>query len=236
VTKIKNMAKSNILLLISISFFYTTSCNENSPQKASVSLDISLKPDSNILNLVTDVPPLFEDGDVNAIIEIPTGTIDKWELDKTTGKIQWELVDDKPRIIKYLGYPGNYGMIPRTLLSKKNGGDGDPLDILVLGPPVTRGQIIKCKIIGVLYLLDRGEKDDKLIAISNDSPLYRVNSIKELNDDYKGVSEILQLWFENYKGPGKMESKGFGDKNNATNLLEAAIKEYQLNDTKHNTK
>ena len=45
----------------------------------------------------------------------------------------------KPREVKYLGYPGNYGMIPRTLLPKELGGDGDPLDVIVLGPAVERG-------------------------------------------------------------------------------------------------
>ena len=87
---------------------------------------------------------------------------------------------------------------------------------------------MKCKIIGVLYLTDRGEQDDKLIAVLSGTPLYGVNSIEELNENYKGISEILQLWFTNYKGPGKMESKGFGDKNSALKILKAAIEEYQL--------
>jgi inorganic pyrophosphatase len=230
------MNKNIFILFYLSSIFFLTSCDANNPHSTSDYCNKTLKTDSNTLNLLTDVIPCFEDGDVNALIEIPTGTMEKWELDKSTGKIQWELIDNEPRVIKYLGYPGNYGMVPGTLLSREKGGDGDPLDILVLGPPVERGHIVKCKIIGVLYLLDRGEKDDKLIAISCDSPLYGVNSINELNNNYKGISEILQIWFTNYKGPGEIESKGFGDKNNATNLLEAAINEYQLNDTKNNKK
>ena len=159
--------------------------------------------------------------------------MDKWELDKTTGKVRWELVNEKPRIINYIGYPGNYGMIPRTLLSKQTGGDGDPLDILVLGPPVERGHVLKCKIIGVLYLKDRGEQDDKLIAISDNSPLYWVNSIEELDKEYIGISDIVQLWFTNYKGPGKMKSYGFGNKKVALDILNGAIKEYEQNKSKY---
>ena len=53
---------------------------------------------------------------------------------KETKQVEIELVNDNPRIINYLGYPANYGMIPETLLSRNNGGDGDPLDIVVLGP------------------------------------------------------------------------------------------------------
>jgi len=183
----------------------------------------------NTPNLLNDITPLLEDGDINAVIEIPAGTIDKWELDKSTGQMKWEVVDDKPRVVNYIGYPGNYGMIPKTLLSKENGGDGDPLDILVLGPPVERGSIVKCKIIGVLYLLDRGEQDDKLIAVSESSPMNEVNSIADLNNDYIGISEIVQLWFTNYKGPGKMESKGFGDKNSALDILSMALDDYASN-------
>ena len=125
-------------------------------------------------------------------------------------------------------------MIPRTLLSKENGGDGDPLDILVLGPPAERGSVVKCKIIGVLFLMDRGEQDDKLIAVSDNSPLYDVQDISDLNKNYNGISEIIALWFTNYKGVNKMESKGFGSKEIAEDLLRDAITDYKLNDTKHN--
>jgi len=53
---------------------------------------------------------------------------------KPDGIMKWAFEDGKPRVIKYLAYPGNYGMIPRTLLPKELGGDGDPLDIIMLGP------------------------------------------------------------------------------------------------------
>ncbi len=192
--------------------------------------------DQSKTNLLTDIIPLYEDGDVNAVIEIPTGTLEKWELNKLSGQVEWELVNNVPRIVNYLGYPGNYGMIPRTLLSKEHGGDGDPLDIIVLGPPVERGSLLKCKIIGVLYLIDRGEQDHKLVAVSTNSPLYDVNSMHDLNKSYIGISEILQLWFTNYKGPGKMESQGYGDKKNADDILKAALNEYHISNTTHNKK
>ncbi|NNL91530.1 MAG: inorganic diphosphatase [Saprospiraceae bacterium] len=178
-------------------------------------------------NLLKDIKAVTDDGDVNAIIEIPLGTNDKWEFNKSTGKIEWEIVNDKPRIVNYLGYPGNYGFIPQTLLSKNSGGDGDPLDILVLGPSVDRGEIIKCKIIGVLKLIDRGEQDDKLIAVSDASPMYDINSIKELNTNYKGVCDIIEIWFKNYKGSNKMESLGFGERKEALSILNKAIIEFK---------
>jgi inorganic pyrophosphatase len=185
-------------------------------------------------NLLRDFIAVYEDGEVNAAIEIPSGTMEKWEINKTTGLIEWELVNDIPRIVNYLGYPGNYGFIPRTLLSKEQGGDGDPLDIIVLGPPKERGEVVKCKIIGVLFLTDRGEQDDKLVAVSKDSPLYQVNKMSELNDNYSGIPEILQLWFVNYKGPGIMESKGFGDKDRAMDIIKAAMMEFEKSATTNN--
>ena len=186
----------------------------------------------NDSNLLTDFIPLFEDGDINVAVEIPAGTLEKWEVDKFDGQVKLEYVDGNPRIIKYLGYPGNYGMIPRTLLPKELGGDGDPLDVIVLGPPVERGSIIKCKLIGVMFLIDRGEQDDKLIAVMENSPLYEVDNLEELRQDYNGAGDILQTWFINYKGAGKMVSKGFGDKDAATKILTSAIEAYQIKKNK----
>ena len=183
--------------------------------------------ETKIETTYTDIKPISNDGDIQAVIEIPAGTIEKWELDKSTGVIVRDSIDGRPRSVDYLGYPANYGLIPNTLLSKENGGDGDPLDVIVLGPPVERGSVVKCCLIGVLYLLDRGEQDDKLIAISTESPMYGVNDLMELNSEYHGVSDILQLWFTNYKGPGKMELKGMGGKKEANLILEKALKEYQ---------
>lgn len=224
------MNKQVALVVGVLGSFFLYRCNPPSvaeTPKPEVSLDVL---ETSPLHLLKDIHPKHEDGDINAVIEIPAGTIDKWELNKSTGKMHWEMENGNPRVVNYIGYPGNYGMIPQTLLSKQNGGDGDPLDVLVLGPPVKRGEILKSKIIGVLYLLDRGEQDDKLIAVSSNSPLYGVNDLADLQVKYAGVTEIVQLWFTNYKGPGKMESKGFGNKQVALEILNQAIEEYRLNE------
>lgn len=168
-----------------------------------------------------------ENGTVNVVVEIPTGTVDKWEVDKTDGVLRWQEENGELRKVKYLGYPGNYGMIPQTYLPKELGGDGDPLDVIVLGPAVGRGAILETKIIGVLELLDRGEQDDKLIAVMEGTPFYGVNNIEELKANFNGTLEIVSTWFSNYKGPGKMELKSIADKNRAEEILEASIKAYK---------
>lgn len=176
-----------------------------------------------------DYEPINYDGSINALIEIPAGTLKKWEFNKVSGLIELEIINNKPRIIDYLGYPANYGMIPKTLLAKKNGGDGDPLDIIVIGPPQEKGSVVKCKIIGVLHLIDNLEKDDKLIAVLHNSTLNNINGIKELDANYNGILEILDLWFTNYKGSDEIISKGFGDEQSASRILNSAINQYLNN-------
>lgn len=160
-------------------------------------------------NLLLDFKPLTLNGNINVVIEIPTGTNEKWEVNKQSGLLELEILKGNiPRVIDYIPYPANYGMIPRTLLPKELGGDGDPLDVIVLGKPISGGSVVECKLIGVLKLLDRGEQDDKLIAVSLNSIFNNINSLEELDLEYKGVSEVLKIWFSNYKGEGLMEFKG----------------------------
>ena len=181
---------------------------------------------SRPFNFVTDLPALGSAGNINVVVEIPAGTTAKWEVSKPAGTLEWENQDGKPRIVNYLGYPGNYGMIPRTLLPKHAGGDGDPLDAIVIGTAVERGVVVEAKLIGVLRLLDRGEQDDKLIAILKDSPLSAVNSIDELDARFPGVSDILEIWFSHYKGQNKLQTNGFGGPSDAREILDYAIASY----------
>ena len=109
-------------------------------------------------------------------------------------------------------------MIPGTLLSRNNGGDGDPLDIVVIGPPKPIGDLVKCKVIGVLYLIDNFEQDDKLITSEN-SNLIHINDVGDLNENYNGLLEILEIWFTNYKGNDKIKSNEHGNSQSALNIL-----------------
>lgn len=163
-----------------------------------------------------------ESGLLNAVIEIPSGTNAKWEV-KDDGQMHWEVRDGQPRIVNFLPYPGNYGFIPQTLLRKDEGGDGDPLDVLVLGPAVPRGSVLPVRVIGVMKFLDRGEQDDKLLAVVANTPLGAVRSIQELNESFPGASQIVMNWFQFYKGPGKMEFQGWGEVDVTQQLVEKAI-------------
>ena len=178
-------------------------------------------------NLWKDIPAQSPNGELNVVIEIPTGTTEKWETRKSDGALIWDMKSDQPRVVNYIGYPGNYGMIPQTMLPKELGGDGDPLDVIVLGPPLLQGSIAPAKLVGVLKLLDNGEQDDKLIAVSPTSAFSELYSIKELNQQFPGVTQILETWFVNYKSVGEMRSLGFEEVDQAESILQKALKSYQ---------
>ncbi len=100
--------------------------------------------------------------EVTAIIEIPRGSRNKYELDKDTGMFKLDRV-----LYSAVHYPGDYGFIPRTLHE-----DNDPLDIIVrIDEPTFPGCQIACRPIGVLKMLDRGEPDDKILAVPSQDPL-----------------------------------------------------------------
>jgi inorganic pyrophosphatase len=173
---------------------------------------------SNGKNVYSDNPSRNADRTVNAVIEIPSGTNSKWETDVATGKLFWENQLGIRRMVRFLGYPGDYGMIPRT-----KGGDGDPLDVVVLGAPALRGDMIAAKIIGVMFLIDGGLLDDKILAVVPGKPMGEVNTLAELKASYPGVVPILQTWFTNYKGiGGGLESRGFGEWDTASIIVDKA--------------
>jgi inorganic pyrophosphatase len=171
-------------------------------------------------------PARAENGLVNAVVEIPAGACEKWEV-KLDGKMRWDMKDEKPRHVKYLGYPCNYGIVPNALLGKELGGDGDPLDMLVLGPALPRGTVLPVQVLGLIRLVDGGKKDDKLIAVPPGSPLAAATDLAQLDEQFPGITGILETWFRNYKGRDALQCSGFGDRADAEALLVQAIESFQ---------
>src|SRR5690625_144077 len=93
---------------------------------------------------------------VDALIEIPTGSQNKYEYDEDAGAFRLDRVLYSP-----MHYPAEYGYLEDTLAL-----DGDPLDILVLTTfPTFPGCIISSRIIGVLIMADDKGQDEKLLAV-----------------------------------------------------------------------
>ena len=125
---------------------------------------------------------------IPAVIEIPTGSKVKYELDKRSGLLSVDRI-----LFSAVHYPANYGFVPRTYCD-----DGDPLDVLVLcSEEIQPLAIMRARVIGVMKMRDDKGEDDKLIAVHADDPNY---------SEYGDVSEIpphrlreLQRFFEDYK-------------------------------------
>jgi inorganic pyrophosphatase len=142
------------------------------------------------------------DGSINVLIEIAAGSADKWQQDKQAPlQLEWEQQNGALRQVQYLPYPVNYGIVTSTLLSKAQGGDGDPLDVLLLGSALVQGTIQQVRLVGVMRMLDNGEHDDKLLAVPLNGTFASVHNLAQLQQLFPGVTAQLQNWFEHYKGP-----------------------------------
>ena len=110
-----------------------------------------------------------------------------------------------------MSYPGNYGFIPSTVMSKEIGGDGDSLDILVLSQSIATGTVIEVNPIAILTLIDNGEIDSKIIAVptNKNNRIITATSYEELESKYPNVKNIIEIWFTSYKGKGIVESDGW---------------------------
>lgn len=122
------------------------------------------------------------------IVEVPTGSKNKYELDKETGLLRLDRV-----LFSAVHYPANYGFIPRTFCD-----DGDPLDALVLGQeavhPLT---IVEARAIGVMRMRDEKGIDDKIVAVSVRDPAFADYTDKDQLPSH--VLREIRRFFEDYK-------------------------------------
>lgn len=146
---------------------------------------------------------------LNVIIEIPAGTNHKIEYHPGVGFANDTLADGSERIIDFLPYPGNYGFVPSTAVEERRGGDGDALDVLVIGESQPTGTQMRVVPIATLMLRDRGEIDTKIVAVPADSSLrtLQVENFLDFSLGNDAAKRIIETWFLNYKG------------NNVTELL-----------------
>jgi len=124
----------------------------------------------------------------NAIIEIPKGSNNKYEMDKKTGLLKLDRV-----LSSAVFYPANYGFIPRTL-----GEDHDPLDVLVYCveeiPPMC---LCGARAVGLMTMVDHGEADHKVISVLSADPIY--SEFEKASDFPKHIFKMLRRFFEDYK-------------------------------------
>jgi|APCry1669192319_1035405.scaffolds.fasta_scaffold29651_2 inorganic pyrophosphatase len=156
---------------------------------------------------------------VNVIVEIPRGSQNKYEFDHETNTIMLDR-----HLIVSMGYPAEYGFIPDTL-----GGDGDPLDALVLSEyPTFPGCLIKSRILGMCIMTDEKGEDAKLICVPDYDPAWK--SAKDITDVPKATLDKISHFFTVYKDldEGKwVKVENYVGRKEALAELEASIARYK---------
>lgn len=125
---------------------------------------------------------------VRTIVEIPKGSVNKYEYDGKLGMFRLDRSLYSP-----VHYPGDYGFIPGTLAE-----DNDPLDVLVLvSEPSFTGCLIEVRPVGVLNMVDSEENDQKVIAVPTRDPRY--DQIHTMDQVFSHVRRELEHFFSIYK-------------------------------------
>lgn len=149
---------------------------------------------------------------VNVVVEIRKGERNKYEVDKDTGRLFLDRVNGT-----HLGYPADYGYIPDTLCE-----DGDPLDaLLVIDESVPHGVVVPARPIGVLYMVDDGEADEKLVCVPADD--ISKDHVKDLSDLGPAFQKNIEHFYTHYKD-WKKDWKGSSVELNGWGEAEAAKK------------
>ena len=164
-------------------------------------------------------PGDYENGELNVVIEIPTGSNHKIEWAREHACFMLDRVEPMA-----FAKPCNYGFIPQTIDE-----DGDELDVLMItDQPLTTGIWMKAKILGVMKFIDSDEVDDKIICVPADDR-NNGDAIKTLEDLPKRTIEQLEFHFNHYKDlkkPGSTQVKGFFGLEEAQKVIEDAIARY----------
>jgi inorganic pyrophosphatase len=171
------------------------------------------------------IPP-FSRNHVNVVVEIPAGTNRRIEYNQEKKLFLTRQDGESDVLIEFLPCPGNYGFVPGTFIDPVMGGDGYPVDVIVICESVPTGTVLEVLPLLVLYFdYDSGSgslvTDPKIIAVPADERqrILKAENYEELFDNYPDLVDILVTWFLNYKGSGTMKLKAMGDGEVAVNEI-----------------
>lgn len=155
---------------------------------------------------------------INAIVECPRGTKNKYEIDKETGLIKLDRAMKTSQ-----DYPFDYGFVPQTLWE-----DNDPLDVIILTTySLSPGILVEARPVGLMKMIDCGEGDDKIIAVPSNDP--RWDNVVDINDINPHTLKEIRHFFETYKAieNKKVEVKGFQNKKKALAAIQKGLQLYR---------
>jgi inorganic pyrophosphatase len=167
--------------------------------------------------------------DVNVVIEIPMNSEPvKYEVDKDSGLIFVDRLLTTP-----MRYPCNYGYVPHTL-----GGDGDPLDALVMMPmQLLPGSVINCRPIGMLEMTDEAGTDEKLIVVPSNKVSLLYSDVETVRALPGLIRDQIQHFFEHYKDLEKgkwVKVESWHGPKDAKRAIKAAVETYNAKRPKPN--
>ncbi|CAH9144566.1 unnamed protein product [Cuscuta epithymum] len=175
-----------------------------------------------------DIPLRSGDDVFNFIVEIPKETSAKMEVatDEQHTPIKQDIKKGKLRYYPF-NIHWNYGMLPQTwedpsfANSDVEGalGDNDPVDVVEIGERSRKiGEVLKVKPVAALAMIDEGELDWKIVAISLDDPRASlVNDVEDVETHFPGTLVAIREWFRDYKIPDGKPANRFGLGNKAAN-------------------
>ena len=161
------------------------------------------------------IPAQPEPGLINVLIEIPAGSKNKYEFDKDLNAFALDRV-----LFSSVQYPYDYGFVPNTLAD-----DGDPLDgMVIIDQPTFPGCVIAARPIGMLEMIDGGDRDEKILCVPSEDPRY--NEVKSLKDIAPHRLDEIAEFFKTYKNLEKKvtEILGWKDVDLVYPLVEQCIK------------
>lgn len=169
------------------------------------------------MNMLHDIAPGSKD-EMNVIVEIPKGSMNKYEIDKETGLIALDRVSYTTQ-----AFPVDYGFVPQTLWD-----DGDALDVILLTSfPLAPSILVKARPVAIMHMIDAGEADDKVIAVPVDDP--RWTGVQDLGDINPHTLKEIEHFYTTYKTlqNKKVEINGFEGKDAACTAFDRARQMYQ---------
>ncbi len=161
------------------------------------------------------IPAQPKPGLINVLIEIPGGSKNKYEYDKEMEAFALDRV-----LYSSVKYPYDYGFVPNTLAD-----DGDPLDgMVIMDEPTFPGCVIAARPIGMLEMIDGGDRDEKILCVPVKDPRYA--DVKSLKDIAPHRLDEIAEFFRSYKNLEKKitEILGWQDVEKVAPLVEKCIK------------
>lgn len=157
---------------------------------------------------------------INAVVEIPKGSVNKYEYQIQTGSFHLDRV-----LSQTIFYPTEYGFIPGTWNKK----DQDPMDIMIVSNfPTFTGCVLTVRPIGVILLNDTGEQDNKIIAVPEGDPRFKeVKDIEDLPSHFRPEVENFWKHYSSLEPDKNVQVEGWKGAKVAVQMIEEGIRSYQ---------